>query len=211
MTGDGKVLQKVVSLALAGKNSHVGARNVFEGLAWKLAGARPEGAPHTAFQLANPMIFWQEWVSTWLDGGKPKAPRHARTGWPGADAPGTRREWEQTVRRFRRGLVVQPDLVFVSSARLGIVSDRVWGAPDLVVEVLPPRPRLGSLDERLGWFAQYGVRECWLIHQIERTVEVVGFGDGAITSRPTFGEAEGIQSRVLPAFNGTPGSILTVT
>lgn len=43
--------------------------------------------------------------------------------------------------------------------RLRIVTDRVWGAPDLVVEVMSPRPRIGRLPERLAWFAQYGVGE----------------------------------------------------
>src|SRR5688500_15151054 len=62
-----------------------------------------------------------------------------------------------------RALILQPDLFFVSNSREHIVTDRVWGAPDLVVEVMSPHPRIGNLDERVRHYAQYGVRECWLV------------------------------------------------
>lgn len=42
--------------ALSGKGAHVEIRHAFEGLDLKIAGARPNGAAHSIFQLLNHMI-----------------------------------------------------------------------------------------------------------------------------------------------------------
>jgi Uma2 family endonuclease len=110
-----------------------------------------------------------------------------------------------------RALIVQPDALFVSAARTHIITDRVWGAPDLVLEVLSPKPRIGTLDERLDWFATYGVRECWLYHQFARELEVLGFEDGGIARRLRFGFHDRIVSKVFPAFDRSCAGILSTT
>ena len=109
----------------------------------------------------------------------------------------------------KEGLVVQPDLLFVSQPRLYIVTDRIWGAPDLVLEVLSPMPRIGALTERLGWFARYGVKECWLYHQIDRVLDVITFDDGAERSRRRFEFHDRIVSRLWPQFDRSCAAILT--
>ena len=107
-----------------------------------------------------------------------------------------------------KALVVQPDLLFVSNERSHIVTDRIYGAPDLVVEVLSPNPRIGELRERLDWFAQYGVKECWLVHQLQRWVEVLNFDGGKVVARTSFHERAPVRSRVLPDFDRTLSSML---
>jgi Uma2 family endonuclease len=107
-----------------------------------------------------------------------------------------------------RDLVVQPDLLFISNTRSDIVADRIRGAPDLVVEVLSPRPRIGDLDERIRWFAAYGVSECWIVHQVSRHVEVLALADGAVAERRTFEGHTPVISGVLPAFSRSMQSLL---
>ena len=107
-----------------------------------------------------------------------------------------------------KALILQPDLLFISKERSHIVTDRVRGIPDMVVEILSPHPRIGKLEERIGWFTEYGVRECWLLHQQRRQLEVLQFADGAIARRTSFGPWAPIRSEVLPDFDRTPGSIL---
>jgi Uma2 family endonuclease len=98
-------------------------------------------------------------------------------------------------------LVVQPDLIFVGSERLTIVTDHVWGTPDMVLEVLSPHPRIGRLHERLEWFARYGVRECWLFHQPDVRLEILTFDRGTIVGAASFEAGAPIASSVLPGFD----------
>jgi len=107
-----------------------------------------------------------------------------------------------------RHLVVQPDLLFISNERDFILTDRIRGAPDLTIEVLSPNPRIGELNERLRWFAEYGVRECWVVELLTRQVSVYGFENGAIARRAIFERTAPIRSEVLPSFQRTPGLIL---
>lgn len=99
------------------------------------------------------------------------------------------------------GLVVQPDMCFIARDRLPFVPDRIRLAPDLMVEVLSPLTRLGTdPEERLGWFARYGVSECWLVHQVQFKTEVVRFESGRIASRESYGFDVPLRSSVLPDF-----------
>ena len=105
-------------------------------------------------------------------------------------------------------LIVQPDLFFVSKARQAIVTDRVRGAPDLVIEVLSPDPRIGRAGERVQWFAENGVRECWLVHQDTRSVTVIEYRDCREARRSMFTRREPIRSAVLPEFRPSLDEIL---
>jgi Uma2 family endonuclease len=102
-----------------------------------------------------------------------------------------------------RALVVQPDLLFVSIGRSHIVLDHIYGAPDLVVEILSPNPRVGRLQEKLAWYARYGVAECWVVHERERRVEVLTFNAEGIEARRVFDARTPIVSPLLPGFTRT--------
>lgn len=107
-----------------------------------------------------------------------------------------------------KALVVQPDVMFISNERASIVRDRVYGAPDLVIEVLSPNPRIGTTHQHVRWFGEYGVRECWLVHQDQQRVSVLSFGDGQTALPRLFGADEPIASAVLPEFKSSLREIL---
>jgi len=100
----------------------------------------------------------------------------------------------------RKSLIVQPDLFFISNERASIVTDRIYGAPDLVIEVLSPNPRIGQTEERVRWFAENGVRECWLLHQLDVSLSVIRFADRRLAGRDLYTRRQAIASPVLPDF-----------
>jgi Uma2 family endonuclease len=87
---------------------------------------------------------------------------------------------------------------------------RVRGAPNLVVEILSPQPRIGRTEDRVGWFAEYGVGECWLVHQDRREVAVLEFADKRLRERRLFKAREAVVSDVLPELSISLEDILDV-
>jgi Uma2 family endonuclease len=105
-------------------------------------------------------------------------------------------------------LVLQPDLVFIADARMDMVRDRIYGAPDIAIEVLSPHPRIGRLDERVNWFAQHGVPEIWLYHQPRRCLEILDCADGLVRMRRTLGWTDVVRSAILPELRTTVRSLV---
>lgn len=98
-------------------------------------------------------------------------------------------------------LVVQPDLFVILNGGAATVSQKVFGPPDLVIEVLSPKPRIGDTDERVTWFREHGVRECWLVHQLTGRVDVLHFKNSRVWLHTEHARKEPIASGVLPAFD----------
>jgi Uma2 family endonuclease len=94
-----------------------------------------------------------------------------------------------------RALVLQPDLLYVAAARSHIVRDRVYGAPDLVVEVLSAATERRDRQVKVALYRTYGVGECWLVDASARRVECLPFR--APARHRTFRGADPIQSAVL--------------
>lgn len=96
-----------------------------------------------------------------------------------------------------RHLVVQPDVLYVSAERETICRDRIWGAPDLAVEVLSQGNQRHDRIVKAKWYRQYGVREYWMVDLIGRHVEVRDLTSHDASPRTFDGRAL-VRSRVLP-------------
>jgi len=96
--------------------------------------------------------------------------------------------------------VAQPDVLFITTSRLDIVTNRhVQGAPDLVVEVLSPTTRSHDLGTKLGVYARYGVLWYWVVDPLVKTVHIYELREGTYRAAQLL---EGDQMLSSPLFPG---------
>ncbi len=98
---------------------------------------------------------------------------------------------------------VQPDVLFVSRDRSGIITPLfVYGAPDLVIEVLSPSNIRFDREKKRRVYATAGVKELWYIDPQTETAEILNLGsDGDYRLTRSVSAEEPILSETLPGFS----------
>ncbi|MCL4514465.1 MAG: Uma2 family endonuclease [Firmicutes bacterium] len=100
--------------------------------------------------------------------------------------------------------VVQPDLLYISRERLGIIKEaNIWGAPDLAVEILSPSTAEWDRVTKRRAYAKYGVHELWIVylegHSIEiSTLQATALQSYELAAWQTFPEGTVLKSPLLP-------------
>lgn len=68
--------------------------------------------------------------------------------------------------------MLQPDLLFLSKARQGIITERaIEGAPDLVIEILAPTTSRSDRVTKARLYARHKVPAYWIVGPDEEAVE----------------------------------------
>jgi hypothetical protein len=77
----------------------------------------------------------------------------------------------------RNALVLHPSAAVVLPNRRAIVSgtERLWGAPNVVVELLWKATARYTRCVKVRWYRESNVQECWLLDTQRRRVEVLEF------------------------------------
>lgn len=83
---------------------------------------------------------------------------------------------------------VQPDVLVVCDEKK--IRDRIFGAPDLVVEVLSPSTSVKDRREKKNLYEKFGVREYVIVHPEEMLVERFFLGERGFGGPDVFGSQE---------------------
>ena len=69
--------------------------------------------------------------------------------------------------------VFQPDIMFVSNENSKIITEKnITGAPDLIIEILSPATGYYDLTEKKEIYAEFGVKEYWIVDPKKQWVEL---------------------------------------
>ena len=93
-------LRKHVINLLTKAEAHVDVRSTLEDFPRELRGKKPEGAPHTAWQLLEHIRIAQWDILQFSLNAKHTSPKWPDEYWPSSDKPKTAKAWEESVRKF---------------------------------------------------------------------------------------------------------------
>ncbi len=95
-------------------------------------------------------------------------------------------------------VVVQPDIVFISKKNLkNVERGRLFGTPDLVVEIVSPSSYYRDRYEKFGLYEKHGVKEYWIVLPREKVIEVWCLKDGKYVLHSVAVEKGGVESCIL--------------
>ncbi|HLF12695.1 MAG TPA: Uma2 family endonuclease [Gammaproteobacteria bacterium] len=95
--------------------------------------------------------------------------------------------------------VVQPDIVFVCSARGEIVTDaEVTGAPDLLVEILSPGTEERDRGYKKTLYERNGVREYWIVDPEQESIDMFCLGAAGFDTPVRYRLDDELASTVIP-------------
>ena len=74
---------------------------------------------------------------------------------------------------------VQPDLIFVATAKFDIIQQRaIFGTPDLLIELISPSSVRRDRYDKKDLYARFGVKEYWIGDPANKSLEILTLQEG---------------------------------
>jgi hypothetical protein len=104
-------LRKHLADLLRMKGAHVNFEAAVSGFPVELRGAKPQGAPHTPWQLLEHMRIAQEDILDFSRNPKYRDKKFPDDYWPATEAPPSEEAWDKSALQFQEDLKAMQELV----------------------------------------------------------------------------------------------------
>ena len=102
----------------------------------------------------------------------------------------------------------QPDVVFISKERLGIIKKQIIGPADLIAEIISPESRKRDRIDKRDLYEQHGIKEYWIVDPEAETVEVLYLESGQYKLIGRWNPGQRARSRLLKGFKVSVSAVL---
>jgi DinB superfamily len=109
--GDSTALREDILRLLDGRGAHIEFDEAVKGFPAELRGAKPAGAPHSAWELVEHMRLAQWDILEFSRNPKHVSPDWPEGYWPATEAPPDGHAWSHSVAEFRKDLEAMKDRI----------------------------------------------------------------------------------------------------
>jgi len=103
--------------------------------------------------------------------------------------------------RLWPGKIREPDILFVAKEHSNRIDEKVYGVPDLVVEVVSPSTERTDRVEKFKEYEKAGVREYWIVDPDKKIVEIYGLRGSQYILLGRYNSLQTASSEILKGFN----------
>ncbi len=96
-----KLLRKQLTVGITGTESHIAFEKVARDLPATMRGNKPDGAPHSAWQLVEHMRIAQRDILDFSRNPNHQSPKFPEGYWPDSEAPPSEAAWDASIKDFQ--------------------------------------------------------------------------------------------------------------
>jgi Uma2 family endonuclease len=111
--------------------------------------------------------------------------------------------------RLKKGIIRQPDIIFMSNEHLDRITNKRWGIPDLAIEVTSPGTKKEDRKDKYAEYEKAGIKEYWIVDPFKQNVEIYILEHGNYSLFGKWGTGEMAKSKLLDGFEISIDEIMT--
>lgn len=103
--------------------------------------------------------------------------------------------------RLKKGIIRQPDIVFMSNEHLNRITNKRWGIPDFVIEVISPGTKKEDRKYKYAEYEKAGIKEYWIIDPDKQTVDIYELRNKQYVEIGNFHGEDIVKSEIIKDFS----------